>query len=628
MSKAHTPSPTVIAGLVAALRPHAPFSAMAASDLEFLVRSARLSYHERDQVIQGPTGARPDHMFVIREGTVRGERAGVANPLFEIGPGEMFPLFAVLGHRPATSVYRAGGDTFCLAVPVATFDALLARSPPLHDFCTRRLAYLLDLVRGEVQAEYAQDLTARRDMAAPLSSLARGEAVTATADTTLLAGMRTMQERRIGSLAVVDGEGRPVGMFTRADVIGRVVLPERSLDTPLREVMSVPALTLPAHATAADAAALMARRGVRHVVLTDADGRATGVVSERDLFALHRLSVRDIAKALARAPDVAALVRSAEDIRGLAHNLVAQGVASAALTRMISGLNDALTVRLLDIVGAEHGIGTHEYCWIGLGSEGRGEQTIATDQDNGIIFSGPPEETRQRLLPFARAVNAALDRCGYPLCKGGVMAGNEALCLSLPEWQAAFARWIDRGDPQSLLASSIFFDFRSLHGEAALAHELRADVAARAKATPRFLHQLAANACRNRPPLSWRGEVVDSTEEGIDLKMFGTMPITDGARVFALASGVTTTNTLERLREAGAALGMAAEDITNFCEAFEYLQMLRLRTQHRRAGGALAPSANANVVPVAALSALDRRVLKESLQQVRRVQQRLALDYP
>jgi CBS domain-containing protein len=303
---------------------------------------------------------------------------------------------------------------------------------------------------------------------------------------------------------------------------------------------------------------------------------------------------------------------------------------------MISSLNDRLAVRVLELTAGHFDLAGLALCWLGLGSEGRGEQTIATDQDNGLVFATdagvPPAAARERLLPFARAVNEALDRCGYPLCKGRVMAMNPQWCLTLPEWQAAFAQWIDRGDPDSLLAASIFFDFRALWGAADLAHALRSDIAQRAEANPRFLKQMSDNAQRRRPPLSWRGEIVEredaSGAEGVDVKLFGSMPITDGARIFALATGVTATGTVERLREGGPKKGIAESDLADWTDAFDYLQMLRLRIQHRRFAHELPPSANPNLVPLASLSALDRRVLKEALRQVRKLEQRLALDYP
>ncbi len=212
------------------------------------------------------------------------------------------------------------------------------------------------------------------------------------------------------------------------------------------------------------------------------------------------------------------------------------------------------------------------------------------------------------------------------------MAMNARWCLTLDEWRDVFAQWIDRGDPESLLAVSIFFDFRSLWGDAALAESLREFVAPRAQANARFQKQLAENAMRNRPPLSWRGEIVERTDasgaEGIDIKLFGSMPITDGARLFALATGVHSTGTLARLAEGGARKGVASADLVDWRDAFNYLQMLRLRTQHRRIRHEIPTSDNPNLVPVASLSTLDLRVLKEALRQVRKLQQRLSLDYP
>ena len=448
---------------------------MSDAEIERVVRASRLCYFAPGETILSPAGERPAYCYIVKQGTVRGERPGTAVAtgdavaLWELAAGEMFPLGALLANRGVTSVYRAARDTFCLVFPAATFDALIASSPAFEDFCTRRLAHLLDLSRAGLQAEYAANVTARQGMDTPLADLLRLEPVTASPDATIGSALTTMENQRIGSVPVVDAQGNPLGIFTRQDVIGRIVLPQRDLATPVGEVMSMPAVTLPAVATAGDAALLMAQRGIRHVIVTDGEGRITGVVSERDLFGLHRLSVREISSALRRAKDAAALEQCAADIHGLSHALVAQGVASGPLTRMISSLNDQLTVRTVEIAAAAFDLSGIEVCWLGMGSEGRGEQTIATDQDNGIIFAQCADASRRRYPrpppSIGRRDQRTLDLCGYPLCKGNVMAMNPQSCLSRPEWNAKFEQWIDRG-PDSLLTATIFFDFRSLSGAA------------------------------------------------------------------------------------------------------------------------------------------------------------------
>jgi CBS domain-containing protein len=430
-------------------------------------------------------------------------------------------------------------------------------------------------------------------------------------------------------MPVVDDSGRPVGIFTQHDVIGRIVLPQVPLSAPIAQVMSVPARTLPVHASAGDAVTLMVRHGVRHVLVVD-DGRLVGVVSERDLFALQRLTSRQVGTAIRRAADVAELRQAAADIRALAKTLVVQGVGAGQLTRLLSDLNDQLTSRLLDLVSVSHDLSGVEACWMALGSEGRHEQTIATDQDNGLIFATQDdvERARARALAFAREVNEALAACGFPLCKGGVMASNPRWCATPAEWRATFAGWIDRGDPESLLGANVFFDFRPLWGAAGLADALREWVAEHARSNRRFLKQMADNALRNRAPLTVLGGIRAAGERNgepaIDLKLNGSVPIVDAARIYALASGVTATSTSERLQRAGAELAIPAVEVRALVDAFDYIQLMRLRTQL-----AAAPDdPNPNLVALSAIGEIDARVLKEAFRHARRAQSRLEMDYP
>jgi CBS domain-containing protein len=358
--------------------------------------------------------------------------------------------------------------------------------------------------------------------------------------------------------------------------------------------------------------------------------RVIGVVSERDLFALQRLSVRQLAVALRRADDPAALGAVAQDINRLSHHLVAQGVGAAQLTRLISHLNDQLTQRLLTLACDRFGIDADSFCWLALGSEGRGEQTIATDQDNGIIFAEGAAD-RDRLLAFADWVNVGLAQAGFPLCKGNIMARNPKWCGSASYWSQLFADWIDRGDPQALLHASVFFDFRGIFGNRALAQALRDEVVAHARSTPRFLKQMSDNALRNRPPAA--GGVLDSVlgdglGESIDLKMNGTVPFVDAARIWALGAGLHETSTSARLRRLIEIQRIPAADAEGWVDAFEFLQLMRLREQHRRGSQLLAEEDNPNVIDPRQLSPLDRRILKESFRQARKAQQRLELDFP
>jgi CBS domain-containing protein len=610
-----------------ALRRQAPFSAMTETEVLWLVQRLSVGYFARDAALLEPSDSPAGMLFIIKQGTVSGV-TGDGQTILQLATGEMFPLGALLAGRGAANRYLAATDTFCYLLPATDFHALLARSPEFHDFCTRRIASLLEESQRAVQSEYALALDDESRFARPLASLIRRTPLAVLSATPLVDALSAMETGRIGSVVVTDAATRPIGILTLKDVLARVTLAGVSLDTPIDAVMTPHPATLPAEAPVADALVLMARQGIHHLPLLR-DGTLAGVVSEKDIFALRRLSVEGITTALARADDPARLPALAQDIGDLAHSLLAQGMDAENLTAIISSLNDRVTERIIALESEpDPALIGLRWCWLALGSEGRMEQTLATDQDNALIFHAADDTQRDALLAFAERVNARLDACGFPLCKGGIMAGNPQWCLSETGWQRQFAEWIDHGSPEALLHASIFFDFRPLAGDTALGLDLRSWLSGAAQKNPRFLHQMAGNALRNRPPLGVVRDFVLS-EDGahphtLDLKLNGTTPFVDAARIFALAAGSPQTNTAKRLREAAHALHIPDAELADWNRAFHFLQLLRLRHQHARQRAGQSPD---NHVNPDTLNPLDRRILKEALRQARKVQARLAMDY-
>jgi CBS domain-containing protein len=323
----------------------------------------------------------------------------------------------------------------------------------------------------------------------------------------------------------------------------------------------------------------------------------SGVVSERDLFALPRLGVRRTMERVRGARELGELVEAAGDIRRLARHLLAQGMAAGPLTETVSALNDTLTRRVIELAREARAL-PGQWCWLALGSEGRMEQTLVTDQDNALIMEGPKEA----FLEFADRVNRDLDACGFPLCKGDIMARNPRWCLSAQEWRAVFDDWIRNNDPEALLNAGIFFDFRPLVGDARLAGALRESVLAQTRANRSFCRAMALTAVQTRPPL---GLLSDFASRELDLKLLGARPFVDAARVLALAQGSAETGTAARLR---------AVEETTAVDAFHFVQTLRLRN-------------GANRIEVENLNPIDRRVLKEAFRQGAMLQERLRLDY-
>ncbi|HNJ77099.1 MAG TPA: DUF294 nucleotidyltransferase-like domain-containing protein [Azospira sp.] len=618
------------------LRRHSPFDRMDQKALAFLSERAKLGYFPKDSHIVTPDMGPVSTFYIIQRGKVLARQSGEINVTeyssLTLGSGECFPIGSVMARRASTNAYIAIEDTFCYQLAADDFVQLMQMSQPFNQFCTQYIATLLNQSRRQLQVQFAQRAAEQQSMSSPLSAILTKTPVTASPDTPIRQVIETMVAGHIGSMVVVDGEAQPVGIFTQSDALKRILLPGISLDRPIADVMSSRPHALSEHAHVYDAALAMAMHSVRHVLVTDEAGTLKGVVSERDLFTLQRVGLRQIRQSIEGAQDIDVLKQAGTDVRQLALNMLAQGVGAEQLTQFISALNDTVTRRVLQINLAKHDLYGIEWAWLAFGSEGRDEQTFSTDQDNGIIYTCTDiqnrEELELRLLEFAQDVNRDLDAVGFPFCKGNIMASNPELCLTLEAWEEKFDHWIRVPEPQALLNASIFFDFRALYGATHLADRLRVSLLRMAKSNPLFLRMMAANALSVQPPLGKiRDFITDLNAEHpgcVDLKTYGARLFIDAARIFALATGVHNTNTVQRIKLSSQRMGVAAEEAAAIVEGFNYIQLLRLRHQHfeeehGRPGD--------NFVNPDQLNELDRRILKESFRQSRKLQQRLKLDY-
>jgi CBS domain-containing protein len=472
---------------------------------------------------------------------------------------------------------------------------------------------------------------ARLTLHSQLAALVRRKPVTVTPETSVREAVQAMQEQGVGSVVIVEPESsRPIGIFTLRDLRRRVAATDCDLD---QMVMTAAGergiIALNWRSTIYQAALVMAREGVHHVVVVNASEKLAGVVSQGDIYELQSGGGKAISGAIRGARDMDSLIAAAEDIRRLADRMLAEGTAAEPLTELISSLNDHLTARILELTSHEFAIPKLRWCWLSFGSEGRFEQTLSTDQDNGIVFDAPADVAaarREAFLPFARAVNERLAACGFPLCKGDIMASNPELCLSLDEWKGKFHSWLQSGNPQALLNATIFFDFRALYGDESLTDELRAWLLDTSAGGPLFLRFMAENALRVHPPLGlMRDFAIDKGGDfphTLDLKASGSRLFVDVARILALANGVAATGTAERLRALSERGKLGSDDIEAVLDSFFYIQQLRLRQQQSGT-----PAGMANRVDPDDLNELDRYILKEAFKQAKKLQTRLQLEY-
>ncbi|GLO26047.1 DUF294 nucleotidyltransferase-like domain-containing protein [Pseudomonas putida] len=625
-----------IQGTLQFLQRFPPFNQMEHSHLAYLVEQCQLRFYACGESIVKPADGPVEHFYIVKQGRVVGERQHLVKPgvetTFEITSGECFPLAALLGERATRTEHLAGEDTFCLQLNKAAFIRVFSMSEVFRDFALRGVSSLLDQVNQQVRQRAAETLGTQYSLNTPLGELAMRHPVVCTAQTPLREAVRLMHEQQVGSIVVVDAQRYPTGIFTLRDLRQVVASADADLGAPIERHMTVKPFYLSPQASAFDAAMAMTERHIAHVCLVE-NRRLCGVVSERDLFSLQRVDLVHLARTIRHAPRLDTLVSLRGEISQLVERMLAHGASSTQITQIITLLNDHTVCRVIELALAERGDPGMPFSWLCFGSEGRREQTLHTDQDNGILFeaadSAEADAIRARLLPLAQYINQCLAQCGFTLCKGNVMAGNPDLCLSRSEWARRFAGFVREASPENLLGSSIYFDLRVVWGDEQGCEQLRQRLLDQVADNRIFQRMLAENALRQRPPVGRLREFV-LTRQGndkaatLDLKVQGLTPFVDGARLLALANGVGACNTLERLRQLVAKGVIEPLDGAAYEEAYHFIQQTRMQQHQRQARDNLPYS---NRLDPDSLNHLDRRILREALRQAQRLQSSLALRY-
>ena len=433
---------------------------------------------------------------------------------------------------------------------------------------------------------------------------------------------RTLLRTASDVVLVRDDGGQFVGLITRDEIAGAGLRRDTGPDLRAKEVMRAPLVTVAATATILDVLALYEESGTRCFAVRGDDGGIIGTLHVEDLFESSLHSYRMFLQRLAAAETVGEVRLCLESLIAFVRMLVEHDASVQSVTLNTGQAFDAATRRIVTLIQQELGPPPADFAFIALGSQGRSEQTLATDQDNAIIHADVAEENAAEVqdyfLALGNGVCRALDGVGFPFCKGEVMAMNPKWCQPLSKWKQYFFEWVDAANPQDLLEVSIFFDFRCLLGSEALTGQLRDHLFKIVSGRNAFFVYLAQNALRSKPP-TWQFKAV----EQVDMKSV-MHTVVDIARLYALKNSVRNTNTLERLAGLRQCEVFSAAGHREISQA--YLQLMRLRFRHQ--ARLLASNAQPdNIVITALLTDLERTMLRRILSEIEGFQSKLSLDF-
>jgi CBS domain-containing protein len=457
----------------------------------------------------------------------------------------------------------------------------------------------------------------------------RREVITCAPSERLTEAAEIMRQRNISSLVVCTA-GSTIGILTDRDLRNKVVA--RGLDPgtlTVADVMNSPLITISAAAYLFEALHLLSRHRIHRLVVTGPAGELAGIITDSDILRVQTRSPQQLVREIEEADTLEELTGLHQRVQGLIRHLIGTGVHIRDMVRLIAHLNDRIVIRLIELLRAERFAGlTERFAFVVLGSEGRSEQTLTTDQDNALVYADDlaAADVRQ-LAEFSTILIDSLIAIGIPSCPGGIMAKNEPWRRSLGQWRAVLDQWFNTPTSENILNVSMFSDLRMLAGDTSLEQALKGHVAGRLQANELYLGHMTANLLRFAVPLGWFGWI--KTERGahsgqIDLKKSGIFAITEGVKILSLGHGVQETGTvprIERLAERGVLGKKEADDLT---ASFYALVHFRLRTQVDAISNDRQPD---NHITLAGLDRMEQERLKAALEGVRSFQGSLGRRY-
>lgn len=503
--------------------------------------------------------------------------------------GDFFGETALFTGRTYGGSVRAAEDMACLLIPQRRMEELIAGYPEFASFFTAllserlRLLYAEAVARQPYEAYGAAESTPFRKR---VSEIMTWSPVTCRLDTPVNEVARKMAAHQISSVVVVDEAGCPVGLVTEKDLVHKVLVhPSCGLaELTAGQVMDKRLVKLQVGDSYGRALLAVVRHQVKHLVVLDGE-RLAGVLTLRDLIKARSTGSLWVTDKIEKARTLDDLARIGREVDNFLSALVAEKARVPELFEIISEMHDRLTCRIIELCEqrmAEEGFGLPPaaYCWVSMGSAGRKEQTLRTDQDNAIIYAGSGQQAADYFQALGARVVEELVRAGFAWCKGGVMASNPRWCRSLDSWKKAVSGWLERAEPEDVRLLTILLDFRPIYGAADLAAELREHIFGAFRFSGRAAHFLAEEEVQAKVPLTILGGFV--TEKGgphkneLNLKETARH-IVNCARIFAVKYGLGETSTLGRLRLLVERGILPEEDGEYVQAAFETLMMLRLR---------------------------------------------------
>lgn len=576
-----------------------PFDRLTEEEAAQLREAIDVEYFSPGEAIIAP-GSAPDFLYVVIKGAVEVREGEELEAL--LGPKDVFDTQALI-QGDSSQGFFAREETLCYLLPRKMVLNFIRTNPRFGSFFYLDISRKLDAVaREEDENRFGTMMRARIDDL----FLHPAEFIEAT-DSIEAAGHKM---RDINSNALFVRDGTRVGIITGMNLSKAAVLRRMSIEAPVLPVTNFDIVAIRPDDFVSNALILMTKHNKRRLAVKDGD-RFVGILEDIDVLGFVAGNSQIVAGRIERASSLADLAIAATDIAAQVKMLRKQGLKADSIAELISDLNRRLFSRLFDMLAPAEL--KAKSCLIVMGSEGRGEQTVRTDQDNGLILSEPVDAAM--LDTFRTEFSGALEKFGFPPCPGNVMVINPFWSKPLDDYSSEFRRWVALPDADSHMNVAIFFDAIAIAGQSHLLHEAKKVLMETVRGEPIYLAHFAKAIEAFPTPIGFFNNLITSAGDGnaVDLKKGGIFPIVHGVRSLALEKGISETSTVARINKLVEINTFKPEFGRELVEAFNFLSSLRLDAQlaAQMTGG------GSNALKTGELTTIERDLLRDSFQVVK-----------
>ncbi|MBW2438021.1 MAG: cyclic nucleotide-binding domain-containing protein [Deltaproteobacteria bacterium] len=614
-----------------------PFTFLPEEEISRIAASISIINYPADTMLFIQGQSKVEYLYIIKK--------GAAERYFEendektlrgiLGEGDMYGGISMLMNKGiAIRTLRVTEDSYFYILSKEIFLDICQKYEAFSDYFTDTFGKrMLDRSYAEIIAgNFRPAEVSPEFFNQPVESIVNRELVYCDHEMPIQAAAAVMSEHKSSSIFIRDTDGNFVGVVTDNDLRKKVTATGYDILKPVSDIMTSPLVSVSSQGLIFETMMEMMKNNIKHLAVSDSKGKVVGVITNRDLLKAQGQSPFFIVREIAQARFVNQIIQVHRQVPKLIQALINTGAKSQNVTRFLTTVSDAILQKLIGFAIDEMGPPPARFVFMILGSEGRKEQTLKTDQDNAIIIEDLSAKAAKAamsyFLSFSEKVCGWLDEAGYEFCKGGVMAKNPQWCQPLKVWKKYFMEWIHTAAPEALLQASIFFDFRGAYGDTDLIDELRDHLFKSLVGWPGFFRHLAENAMFFTPPIGFfRNFLVESKGEhrdSFDIKA-AMQPVVDYARIYALNHRVAETNTLGRLRELLDLEVLSAQQYQELDTVYSYLMQQRFVRQVK---ASIEENGKPdNYINPKKLSRIEQTTLKEIFKRIEKFQAKLSFDF-